>query len=57
MFSTLSNMIPTQGIGEHINIEAKDKYIFGNWIKRYLCGDYHLVNKHTHLEKYAMPLP
>jgi hypothetical protein len=22
-------MIPTQGIGEHINIEAKDKYIFG----------------------------
>jgi hypothetical protein len=57
MFSTLSNMIPTQGIGEHINIEAKDEYIFGNWIKHYMCGDYHSVNKHMHLEKYAMPLP
>jgi hypothetical protein len=21
-----------------------------------MCGDYHLVNKWTHLEKYAMPL-
>jgi len=50
-------MIPTQGIGEHINIEAKDEYIFGNWIKHYMCGDYHSVNKHMHLEKYAMPLP
>jgi hypothetical protein len=55
MLSTLSNMIPTQG--EHINIEAKDKYIFGNWIKRCTCGDYRSVNKHMHLEKYAMPLP
>jgi len=56
MFSTLSNMIPTQGIGEHTNTKAKDKYMFGNWIKRYMCGDYRLVNKHMHLEKYAMPL-
>jgi len=38
MFLTLSNMIPTQGIGEHINIEVKDKYIFGNWIKWYVWG-------------------
>jgi hypothetical protein len=21
-----------------------------------MCGDYHLMNKHTHLDKYAMPL-
>jgi len=21
-----------------------------------MCGDYHLVNKWTHLDKYAMPL-
>jgi hypothetical protein len=30
--------------------------IFGNWIKHYMCGDYYLVNKHTCLDKYAMPL-
>jgi hypothetical protein len=22
-----------------------------------MCGDYHLVSKRTHLDKYAMPLP
>jgi hypothetical protein len=32
------------------------KDIFGNWIKRYMCGDYCLVNKHTHLDKYTMSL-
>jgi hypothetical protein len=32
------------------------KYIFGNLTKHRMCGDYHLANKHTHLEKYAMPL-
>jgi hypothetical protein len=32
------------------------KDIFGNWIKHYMCGDYYLVNKHTRLDKYAMPL-
>jgi hypothetical protein len=57
MLSTLSNMIPTEGIGEHINIKAKDKYIFGNWINCCICGDYPSVNKHTQLEKYDMPLP
>jgi hypothetical protein len=30
--------------------------IFGNWIKHHMCGDYHPVNKWTHLHKYAMPL-
>ncbi len=33
------------------------KDIFGNWIKRCMCGGYYLVNKHTHLNKYATPLP
>lgn len=32
------------------------KNIFGNWIKRHMCGDYYLVNNTTHLYKYAMPL-
>jgi hypothetical protein len=32
------------------------KNIFGNWTKRYMCGDYRLVNKCTCLNKYAMPL-
>jgi hypothetical protein len=34
---------------------AKD--IFGNWIKCHVYMDYHLVNKRTHSNKYAMPLP
>jgi len=25
-------------------------------MKSHMCGDYHLVNKWTHLNKYAMPL-
>ncbi len=32
------------------------KDIFGNWTKWRMCGDYCLVNKHTCLDKYAMPL-
>ncbi len=32
------------------------KDIFGNWTKRRMCGDYRPVNKHTCLDKYAMPL-
>jgi hypothetical protein len=32
------------------------KDIFGNWIECLMCGDYHLVNKQTCLNKYAMPL-
>jgi hypothetical protein len=32
------------------------KDIFGNWIECLMCGDYHLVNKWTHLNKYDMPL-
>jgi hypothetical protein len=31
-------------------------YIFGNWIECHMCGDYCLVNKQTHLDKYAIPL-
>jgi len=27
-----------------------------NWIGHNMCGDYHLVNKWTYLDKYAMPL-
>jgi hypothetical protein len=45
--------------GEHaltIVMLAK-KNIFGNWTKRHMCGDYHLMNKWIHLNKYAMPLP
>jgi hypothetical protein len=30
--------------------------IIGNWIKCYMCGDYHLVNKWTHSNKYVMSL-
>jgi putative transposase len=33
------------------------KDIFGNWTKRRMCGDYCLVNKWIHSDKYAMPLP
>jgi hypothetical protein len=33
------------------------KDIFDNWTKRCMCGDYHPINKHTHLYMYAMPLP
>jgi hypothetical protein len=32
------------------------KYIFGNWIKHRMCGDYCPVNKWTCSDKYAMPL-
>jgi hypothetical protein len=45
--------------GEYVSttmILAK-KDIFSNWTKRHMCGDYHMVNKWTHLNKYAMPLP
>ncbi len=30
---------------------------FSNWIEHNMCGDYHLMNKWTCLDKYAMPLP
>jgi hypothetical protein len=30
--------------------------IFGNWIERCMCGDFHLVNKRTYSNKYVMPL-
>jgi hypothetical protein len=33
------------------------KDVFGNWIEHHMCGDYHLVNKRTHSNKYVMPLP
>jgi len=32
------------------------KDIFGNWTEWRMCGDYHLINKHMELDKYAMPL-
>jgi hypothetical protein len=32
------------------------KEIFGNWTEWCMCGDYHPVNKHMCLDKYAMPL-
>jgi hypothetical protein len=35
---------------------ATKKDIFGNWIKCCMCGDYHLVNKHIHSNKYVVPL-
>jgi hypothetical protein len=34
-----------------------EKDIFGNCIKHHMCGDYHLVNKWTCSNKYAIPLP
>ncbi len=33
-----------------------NKDIFNNWTKCYMCGDYCLMNKWTHLDKYAMLL-
>jgi hypothetical protein len=30
---------------------------FNNWIEHNMCGDYHLMNKWTPLDKYGMPLP
>ncbi len=38
-----------------IMMQAK-KNIFGNWTKWCMCGDYRQDNKHTCLNKYAMPL-
>jgi hypothetical protein len=32
------------------------KDIFSNWIKQYMGQDYHLMNKQTYSNKYAMPL-
>jgi hypothetical protein len=32
------------------------KDFFGNWIDRHMCEDYHVVSKHTCLDKYTMPL-
>jgi len=32
------------------------KYIFGNWTKQCMCGDYRPINKRTCLNKYAMLL-
>jgi hypothetical protein len=32
------------------------KDIFNNWMEQRMCGDYRLVNKRTHLNKYAMLL-
>jgi hypothetical protein len=32
------------------------KDIFGNWTEQCMCGDYHLINKRTFSNKYAMPL-
>jgi hypothetical protein len=40
----LATMMPTK------------KDIFGNWTKCHMCGDYRLMNKQTHSNKYAMPL-
>jgi hypothetical protein len=40
----LATMMPTK------------KDIFGNWIIRHMCGDYHPMYKWTHLNKYVMPL-
>jgi hypothetical protein len=44
-----------QNVSAPMMLAKKD--IFGNWIKCHMCEDYHSVNKHTHLNKYAMPLP
>ncbi len=41
----LTKMMPTK------------KYIFVNWTKQRMCGDYRLINKRTCLDKYTMPLP
>jgi len=32
------------------------KDIFGNWTTHHMCGDYRLMNKWIHSNKYAMPL-
>jgi hypothetical protein len=32
------------------------KHIFSNWMDRCMFGEDCLVNKHTRLDKYAMPL-
>jgi hypothetical protein len=33
------------------------KDFFGNWTKGHMRGDFCSMNKRTHLDKYAMPLP
>jgi hypothetical protein len=42
--------------GEYVltTMMSTKKNIFDNWTKCYMCGDYHLVNKQTHSNKYAM---
>ncbi len=44
--------------GEYVSaiVMLTKKDIFGNWIKRHICGDYCSVNKWTCSDKYAMPL-
>ncbi len=44
--------------GEYVSttMMLAKKDIFGNCIERHMCGDYRLVNKWTHSNKYAMPL-
>ncbi len=44
--------------GEYASIimMSTKKYIFDNWMKHHMCEDYHLVNKRTCSNKYAMPL-
>jgi hypothetical protein len=42
---------------EHFELVISTKNdIFGNWTKHYMCGDSYMLNKHTHLSKYFMPL-
>jgi len=44
--------------GEYVSTKMMPtKDIFGNGTKRYVCGDYCLMNKRTYSNKCAMPLP
>ena len=33
---------------------SSKKDIFGNWRKKWMCGDYQLINKQTKLNQYAL---
>lgn len=39
---------------QRMMLAKKDNFI--NWTKHHICKDYHLMNKWTCLDKYAMPL-
>jgi hypothetical protein len=54
MDASLMELLRGEYASATVMLAKKD--IFGNWIEWCMCGDYHPINKHMCLDKYAMPL-